>query len=130
MIQKFKSFLGGLMPVGLAGAFLAVIVSIGERKPGGPLQSLAALIAFMLIGWLLGVAILGLIRLFRVAPWAYPFVGMLCGPFVAALFMNSGNTNKDAAGMLLLFAALGALAGLIECARISLARREERERAS
>ena len=126
MINKVKRFIGGLMPVGLAGAFLLVIVTAQDRNPDKHL--IGFLISHMIPGWLLGVAALGLIRLFRVASWAYPFVGLLVGPFIAALFVNSETGAGKWGEIALVLAILGAIVGLIECARVSRVRQEKLER--
>ena len=64
-----------LLPPALAGGFLGLAVF----RVGDPAQPGAGIGGF-LAGWLYGLAVTGLIRLFRVEPCAFPLVGLFCGP--------------------------------------------------
>ena len=64
------------------------------------------------------MAILGLIRLFRIAPWGYPLAGLFAGPVRLALFFDAKNTAGDRGGAWLLGAVLGLLIGALEWARV------------
>jgi len=110
------------MPVGLAGAFLVVGISAGDKQPETPL--LEFLITGMIPGWLLGVAALGLIRLFRVAAWSYPVVGLFVGPFIAAILL--GGKQDKWGEVLVVSAILGAFCGLVEWGRVSRVRAGDR----
>ncbi len=104
---------------GLAGAFVAIAASMA-----GPDRSFVG--AFV-GGWLLGVATLGLIRLFSVSPWAYPVVGLVAGPIPIALLV--GLFGKDGAsdewgGAWVLSALFGAVVGVLEWARVRQLERE------
>jgi hypothetical protein len=100
----------------LAGAFFALgIVRLSE-----PSQSRLALI---LVGGLYGVAVLGLMGLFRVERWAHLVTGVLAGPVPAALLVPA-SAGKEAAGMIALGALFGLLLGALELGRRTIA--EER----
>ena len=109
-MKRARVFLAGLMPAGLAGAFFAL--TILAKEPG------ASRIGLLLAGWLLGVAIVALIRLFKVAPWAYPLAGLVCGPVPVALITWSSAEPEEWFGVWLLCALLGALIGTLELARL------------
>ncbi len=112
MFRRTRKFLGTLMPAGLAGAFLFLAaVRVNE-----PAQSNR--FGLLLVGWLYGIGVLGLIRLFHVAPWCYPWVGLVAGPVPLALFLNSGASSDERAGLWLGTALVGFLVGLIEWGRV------------
>lgn len=102
--RRFVASLGG--PAGMTGA-LAGFVLVGIEE--GVLAGLPGL----LIGWLYGYAVLGLIRAFRVTPGFYWLVGILCGP-VPAVFLVGGMDKEDRGGVVVLTALFGLVVGLIE----------------
>lgn len=104
-------FLWRLMPAGLAGAFLALAVGrVSEPAEANRLELLG-------LGWLYGVVVLGLIRLFPVAPWGRPLAGLLCGPVPAALLVQADMAEDERRVLCLLGALLGLVIGALECAR-------------
>ena len=110
-----------LLPPALAGGFLGLAVF----RVGDPAQPGAGL-GGLVVGWLYGLAVTGLIRLFRVDPWAFPLVGLFCGPVPLALLVGADSTAEDRSGWLVLSALLGVLIGVLEWARV----RRERGRTS
>ncbi len=115
-MRKLWAFLGGLTPSALAGAFF--LLTLGRVTEPGQANRLALL----LLGGLYGVGVVGLIRLFRVAPWAYPLAGLFCGPVPLALVLNRNMGGDERGGLWILSALLGLLIGALEWARV---RREE-----
>lgn len=112
-------FLRGLMPAGLAGAFF--LLTAMAREIGGQSHVPARILMALVAGWLLGVAVVGLIRLFRVAAWAYPLAGLICGPVPFAVL--GGKMGDDEwGGIWFLSSLFGAVVGTLEFAR---RRREE-----
>ncbi len=97
-------------PSGLAGAFFFFAVAQALEPSWGSL-----LIAP--IGWLYGIGVAWLIRLFRVAPWAYLVAGGFCGPIPFAVIMTSESSADERGGLWLASALLGASIGLLEWAR-------------
>ena len=75
-------FVGALMPAALAGAFFTLTL-FRVQEPGDSNR-----VGLLLLGGIYGIGVVGLIRLFRVAPWCFPFVGLLCGPLPAALLVR------------------------------------------
>ena len=57
------------------------------------------------LGWLYGVVVLGLIRIFPVAPRGRPLAGLLCGPVPAALLLPA-DLDADERRVLWLLGAL------------------------
>jgi len=113
-------FLWRLMPAGLAGAFF-VLAAGRVSEPGEPNR-----LELLGLGWLYGVAVLGLVRCFPVASWGLPLAGLLCGPVPAALLLPAADLAEDERCVLwLLCALLGLLIGALECARL---RRDEHPR--
>ena len=100
---------------GLTGGFLALMVAANSAE--------GWLLVVLLIGWLYGVAVLGLIRLFRVARWAYPLVGILCGPVPAGILFARSVSEEQWGGTLVLTAVGGLFVGTIEAARESFLER-------
>jgi hypothetical protein len=98
------------MPAGLGGAFFFLAMLAQEAE--------SPHLVNLVVGWLYAVAIVGLMRLFRVVPAAYPLVGLLCGPVPLALFVARSMTGEEWGGFLLLGAAFGCIVGLLEWARI------------
>jgi hypothetical protein len=105
------AFLGSLMPAGLTGAFVALCFRLGE--PGEPNR-----MALLLLGWLYGVAVLGLIRLFRVRTGLYPVIGLICGPVPLALIANGGMDPSGLGGGAAVAALGGVLVGAVEWGRL------------
>ena len=112
MFGRTRRFLGNVMPAGLTGAF--VVFAVG--RVGEPADTNR--VGLLLLGWFYGVGILGLIRLFRVAPWCYPWVGFVAGPVPLALFVHEGVDAKERGFLLVLTALFGFLVGLIEWGRV------------
>lgn len=112
MRGRLRGFLASLMPSGLVGAFFLLVVG-RFTEPGH--SNRLALFAF---GWLYGVGVLALIRLFRVTPGVYPLVGLVCGPVPVALIANAGMEKGELGGLGVLTALLGVIVGTIEWARV------------
>lgn len=87
-------------PSALAGAFLGAAL-VAALPEGTGLFGL-------ILGWLYGVVVAGLLRLFRVPRGAYPLIGLICGPVPFALLMPT-SASQDARGLIW----VGMLAGLI-----------------
>lgn len=109
-MKRLRTFLAGAAPAMLAGAFFTLALSQLASPDGTRIGGL-------LVGSLYGMAVVGLIRLFRVAPWGSWFAGLLCGPVPAALILPRGGDPSDRAGLWLLTALLGLLIGGLEHAR-------------
>ncbi len=112
-MKALRRFLSGVMPAGLTGAFLiATAFRVMEPSKGlwlGPL----------VFGWVYGVGVLGLTRLFRVSRWGVPVVGLVCGPVPVVLLLPADvNSGEERAGLWLLGAIVGLLIGLVEAARL------------
>jgi len=100
-MRFFRKLIGILRtPSGLAGAFLGA--TILALAPGG--VGLHGLV----VGWLYGVVVAGLLRLFRGPAWANPLLGLFVGPVPLAIFIG-GDVSGDARGIVV----LGVLAGLV-----------------
>jgi len=82
-------------------------------------------LGLLLLGGLFGVAMVALIRLFRIAPWGYPWAGLVSGLVPPGLFFGSGGTGDERGGFLLISAVLGVLIGLLEWARVRAPRRAD-----
>ena len=95
------------LPAGLTGAFVGAAVVAGQ--PGG--TGLPGLV----VGWLYGTVVGGLLRLFRVPPGAYPLVGLFAGPLPIALLMPTA-AAADARGLVWVGAIVGPLIGFVEWA--------------
>ena len=121
-----RRFFGSVMPAGLAGAFLFLTLC---RAANPTADWLGALILASISGWLYGVGVLGLVRLFRVARWALPLAGLLAGPVpLALLFQGGKDSGDDRIGLCVLAALLGILIGLLEWAHLAYRdRTRERE---
>ncbi len=111
-MRRMRAFLAGLMPGGLIGGFF-VLTFLRVVDPSG-----ASRLAAFLLGWLYGVGVLGLLRLFRVSPGVYPLVGLVCGPVPVALLLKSDTPDDQRGTLWLLAAVLGLLIGAVEWARI------------
>lgn len=109
--MRVRRFFRGLLPATLAGAFFFMILGRVD-DPG------ASRVGMLLLGGLYGIGIVGLIRLFRIAPWGYPVVGLLAGPLPLALLVTVDMSKNDRGGALVLTALLGVFVGLVEWARV------------
>ncbi len=99
-----RAFLG---PSAVTGAFLGA--AIVAAQPGG--SGLAGLV----LGWLYGVVVGGLMRLFRVRPGAYPLAGFLAGPVPVAL-LTFPDASPDMRGVVWLGFVVGLVLGCVEWA--------------
>ena len=111
-MRRVLGFFGGLVPAMLGGAFFVMTFLVVIDPGGNPIGGLIA-------GAISGVAVVGLIRLFRVAPWGYPVAGLISGP-VPFLVLTQGEnaSGEDRFGIWLLGAVFGLLVGLLEWARV------------
>jgi hypothetical protein len=118
-----RGVLAAMWPSMLGGACFFLCAAFAQGARGG--QALGAL----LIGGFAGLLVLGLIRLFPVARWTYPIVGILVGPLLPLLvYARSGQRQEEAAGALwVLGAFFGAVIGLLEWGRRSRAQEREGE---
>jgi NhaP-type Na+/H+ and K+/H+ antiporter len=107
-----------LLPSGLTGAFLGVVIL--AQEPGA-----ASRVAGLFVGWLYGIAVYGLIRCFRVIPGMYPLVGFMAGPVPFALLCGSMSADERGSG-LVATAFLGLLVGCVEWAHVRQAERQAR----
>ena len=103
-------------PSALAGAFLGA--AIVAAQPGG------LGLHGVLFGWLYGLVVGGLVRLFSVPSGAFPLIGLLAGPLPFALFMPVSASQEDR-GVIW----VGMLAGLVlGCVEWAHARQQARAR--
>ncbi len=102
---------GGWSTAVLAGAFF--FLATGRIADPTQTQRLALLV----MGALYGLAVLGLLRLFRVRGFGLVVAGMLAGPVPLALLMPVPENPADI-GILWLAAVLGALIGALEWMRL------------
>lgn len=114
-LRALGRFLASVNHAGLAGALFFLVLLVREEGTVGHL----------LLGWFYGIAVLGLIRLFRIRPWAYAVVGLITGPVPAALLFGANAAENEWAGIWLVSALFGLVVGLIECARVQRLEREE-----
>ena len=111
-MRRVFSFLGGLVPAMLGGAFFVVSFA-GVVDPGKP--ALGGLV----VGALCGAAVVGLIRLFRIAPFGYAAAGLVCGPLpFLVLSQGDGTSGDDRFRLWLVGAFFGLLIGVLEWARV------------
>lgn len=108
--------IASVAPALLAGAFYVSGIAMLFEKTG-PREFVGGFV----FGAVYGLAVLGLLRLFAVARWAFPVAGILVGPIPAALITSAGRgmNTEDRAGFWLLTTILGLLVGLLEWARLS-----------
>ena len=111
--------LGGMTPAMLAGGFVTLSIRIPEPEHGR--------IGLLVVGVVYGAAVLGLIRLFRIAPWAYFLAGMVCGPVPLAFLMTQHGGNEDENGLWILTMLLGVVIGLLETARVQVQHKKREE---
>lgn len=95
-------------PAALAGAFLGA--ALVAAQPGG-----TGLVG-LLLGWLYGLVVGGLLRSFRVPSAAYPLTGLLSGPLPFALLMPV-SASQDARGLVWVGMLAGLVLGCVEWAR-------------
>ena len=100
----------GTMP-GLAGACLGLMLAGVTSENSNPLGGLP-------FGWLYGVAVGGLIRLFPVKPGAFPLVGLIAGPVPFLILFGSSSSLEDRGGAVLASGFLGLVIGLLEWGRV------------
>lgn len=119
-MRRLLAVLAGLLPSVLGGAFflLAFGKVVDPAAPAG---------ALLVVGGLSGTVIVGLVRLFRIAPFGYPFAGLLCGPLPFFLILRGTSEGPQdegsRAGVWLASALLGAILGVLEWARVRRASR-------
>ena len=104
-------FLGSLAPSAMAGGFF--LMAFGRAQ-----DPALSRLGLLFLGGLFGIAMVGLIRLFRIAPWGYPWAGLFCGLVPPGLFFDANGSGDDRAGFILISAILGVLIGLLEWARV------------
>jgi len=92
-------------PSGLAGAFFGATVV--AMAPGGPG------VVGLVVGWLYGVVVGGLLRLFRGPAWSYPLLGLFVGPVPLAIFIGADETG-DERGIVMLGVLGGLVVGFVE----------------
>ena len=103
--------IAAIAPASLAGLSLALATALASgARPG---QCLGA----MLLGVFSGLVVLGLIRLFPVARWAYPIAGMLVGPLLPLALTGRQAGGDERGAVWLLGALFGVVVGLLEWAR-------------
>lgn len=95
------------LPAGLGGAFLGL--TLFQLNPGS--NRLAGLV----VGWLYGISVWGLMRVFPIGPrWTW-LAGILAGPIPFALLMPT-DTPAAERSVILLGCLAGGLLGLLEVA--------------
>jgi len=109
-MRRLGRFLSGAMPAMLAGAFFVLALARLASDDGTRLGSL-------IFGALYGLAVVGLIRLFRIAPWGLWFAGIFAGPVPAALLVPRGADTSETGGLWVACAVFGLLIGGLEHAR-------------
>jgi hypothetical protein len=95
-------------PCALAGACLGA--ALVAAQPGG-----TGLVG-LLLGWLYGLVVGTLLRLFRVPSAAYPLVGLISGPLPFAVLMPA-EASQDARGLIWVGMLAGLVLGCVEWAR-------------
>ena len=112
MSAVLRRLVGDLTPGALAGAFFLLAAGSWTASE----RSRTALLA---IGALIGISIVLLVRLFRVAPWAYPLAGFLAGPVPLALIADRGAGRDEGLQTWFASALLGGVIGALEWARVA-----------
>jgi len=92
-------------PSGLAGAFFGATVL--ALAPGG------TGVVGLIVGWLYGVVVGGLLRLFRVPVWTYPLLGLIVGPLPLAVLIGP-DVSGDGRGIVMLGVLGGLVVGFVE----------------
>ena len=110
-MQRITRTIGqaAVSPCALAGAFLGA--ALVAAQPGG------TGFVGLLFGWLYGLVVGGLLRLFRVPSAANPLIGLISGPLPFALFMPVG-ASQDARGLIWVGMLAGLVLGCVEWARV------------
>ncbi len=118
-MKALRRTLAGALPALLAGAFLGVTGArlLDDGAEGG------GRFGALLVGALYGLAVLGLLRLFRVAPWGLVVAGAVAGPVPLALLIPKSLPEEERGGAWLALSFLGLVIGLLELARIQGMRR-------
>lgn len=93
------------IPTGLAGAFLGATVL--ALVPGG-----VGMLG-LFVGWLYGIVVGALLRLFRTPGWTYPILGLFVGPVPFAFFIGA-DVAGDARGIVVVGILVGPFLGLVE----------------
>jgi hypothetical protein len=92
-------------PSGLAGAFIGATVL--ALVPGG------VGVLGLVLGWLYGIVVGALIRLFRAPGWAAPILGLFVGPVPIAFFIGA-DVPGDARGIVVVGILAGPFLGFAE----------------
>lgn len=103
-------------PAALTGSLLGV--SVFALAPGGTGA------VGLVVGWLYGVVVGALLRLFPVPLWTYPVLGVFVGPVPLAFFIGK-DVGGDARGVVVIGIPLGVLIGFVEWAVARQAARAE-----
>jgi hypothetical protein len=93
------------IPSALAGAFIGATVL--ALVPGG------VGIVGLFVGWLYGIVVGALLRLFPTPKWAYPILGLFIGPLPFAFFIGA-DVPGDARGIVVVGILVGPLIGFVE----------------
>jgi len=111
LLARVGAGLVASLPAALAGGFFALVV-LRASEPE------ASRLALLVLGGLYGIGVRGLMRLFRVAPFALPIAGLVAGPVPIALVMGASWSSDDRGGALVLGAVLGLVVGVLEWGRL------------
>lgn len=118
-MRKLRRGAADALPSMLAGAFSALAMRVAGEGGGR--------LALLLFGALYGLAVLGLLRLFRAPGFGLVVAGLFCGPVPAALLVQEPLKAEDRGGAWVGLALFGALLGALEWARARAARRAARD---
>jgi hypothetical protein len=122
-VRRLRALLADAWPAMLAGAFFMLTVFRSSGDEGGRAAAL-------LVGALYGVAVLGLVRLFRARSFGYLVAGTLSGPVPAALLLPDALPAAERGGACFVAAFLGLCVGLLEWAKVRRAAPGDAPRAS
>lgn len=117
-MRKLKRLAAQALPSMLAGGFLALGQRLSEEEASDRL-------GLLLWGALYGLAVIGLVRLFRVTSFGYLVAGFICGPVPAALLIQEpiAGTADDRGAFWLVLGLFGLFIGVLEWARVRAAER-------
>lgn len=115
-MRRLRRIAVDALPSMLAGAFY--MLALGRILDEGGER-----LGLLLWGALYGLAVVGLVRLFRVAPFGYVVAGFLCGPVPAALLIQEPIAAEERGGYWFVLALLGLFVGALEWARVRAAGR-------